>query len=108
MKKSGKVQEKSVKVREKMKFFSSNDLEKVDVTYFVSIFCPMIRVISVTFCYTADKLESGKNILSQGKVRENENLYGHPDKFLYFSVFLSKINKTNSLITMKKGLSMNI
>ena len=23
--------------------------------------------------YTADKLESGKNIVSQGKVRENEN-----------------------------------
>ena len=62
----------------------------------------MIRVISVAFCYTADKFGSGKNIFSQGEVMENENLYGHPDKFLHFLVFLSKINKTNSLITLKK------
>ena len=37
-----------------------------------SIFCHRIRVISITFCYTSDKLESGKNI-SQGKVRDNSN-----------------------------------
>ena len=34
--------------------------------YFVKYF------INVTFCYTADKFASGKNIVSEGKVMENE------------------------------------
>ena len=37
-------------------------------------FVKRIRVISVTFCYSSDNLESGKNVSIQGKVRENENL----------------------------------
>ena len=45
----------------------ANDLENVDVAQFVSIFCQRIRVISVTYCYTSDKLESGKKNLSQEK-----------------------------------------
>ena len=46
----------------------ANVLENVDIVYFISIFC-------VTSYYTADKLESGGgNILSQGKVRKNQNL----------------------------------
>ena len=39
----------------------------------ISIFCQRITVINVTFCNTADKLKSGKNIESQQKGRENEN-----------------------------------
>ena len=35
-------------------------LENVDIAHFISIFCQRIRVVSVSFCYTADKLESGK------------------------------------------------
>ena len=38
--------------------------------YFVS----KMRVINMTFCYTADKMESGENIVRQRKVWENENL----------------------------------
>ena len=34
-------------------------------------FVKRIRFMNVTFCYSA---ESGKNIVSQGKVRKNENL----------------------------------
>ena len=30
-----------------------------------------LRVVSVTLCYTADKLEPGKNISNQENVREN-------------------------------------
>ena len=44
-------------------------LENVDIAYFISIYFQRVRVISVTFCYTADKLEIVKNILSQGKVK---------------------------------------
>ena len=45
-------------------------LENVDIAYFISIYFQRVRVISVTFCYTADKLELVKNILSQEKVSE--------------------------------------
>ena len=37
----------------------------------------MIRVINVTSCNTTNKLKLGKSIVSQGKVKENEN-YSHP------------------------------
>ena len=48
----------------------ANVLENVDILKAFSYF---VKVIKVTFCYTADKLESGKNIFkSRGKVRENE------------------------------------
>ena len=39
----------------------ANVLENIDITCFISI---RTRVINVNFCYTANKLESGK---SQGK-----------------------------------------
>ena len=52
----------------------ANVLEIVDITHFISIVCQRIRVINVTFCYTADKLKSGKNIVSQENVRDIENL----------------------------------
>ena len=42
-------------------------LENVDIVHFISIFCQRIRIISLTIYYTADKLESGKTFLSQGK-----------------------------------------
>ena len=45
----------------------ANVLENVDIACFISILCQKIRGINVTFCYTADKLELGKNIVSQGK-----------------------------------------
>ena len=45
----------------------ANDLEDVDVAHSVVILYPWIRVISVTFCYAADKLEWGGGIISQGK-----------------------------------------
>ena len=57
--KSGKVRENEI--------VTANVLENVDIVHFISIFFQRIRVISVTFCYTADKLELGENILSQGK-----------------------------------------
>ena len=38
----------------------------------------MMRVISVTFCYTADILESEKYIVNQGKFKLINN--GHPVK----------------------------
>ena len=60
-----------------MKMFSIF-LEIVDITHSISIFCQGIRVISVTFCYIADKLESGENILSQGKFKLQNN--EHPDE----------------------------
>ena len=40
----------------------TNYLENAEIGRFVSIFCHRIRVISVTYCYTADKLELGKKI----------------------------------------------
>ena len=52
----------------KEKFYCfTNVLLYVDSTCFISLLCQRIRVINVTFCYTADKMESGKNIASQGK-----------------------------------------
>ena len=39
----------------------------------------MMRVISVTFCYRADKLESGNNF----KVRENYNLIMDMYAYMY-------------------------
>ena len=51
-----------------------NVLQNVDVAQIIFIFYPKIRVINVTFHYTADKFVSWKNILSQRKVMENENL----------------------------------
>ena len=33
------------------------------------VFSVRIRVINVTFCYTADKLESGKNIVWSEKMK---------------------------------------
>ena len=53
----------------------ANNLENFDNTYFISIFCQRIRVISVTFCYTSEKLEPQKNkklfksMKSQGKLK---------------------------------------
>ena len=47
------------KVGGKWKLFA-NILENVDIAGFISVFCLRIRVINVTFCYTSDKLESGK------------------------------------------------
>ena len=52
----------------------TNIFNNVDITHLISIFCQRMRIISFTFYYTAEKLESGKNILSQGEVRENQNL----------------------------------
>ena len=46
-------------------------LENVDITCF---FYHISRVINATFCYIADQLESGENIVSQGKVLGNKNL----------------------------------
>ena len=43
---------------------SANVLVNVDMAHFISIFCQKLSVLF--FCYTADKLESGKNIVSQG------------------------------------------
>ena len=40
------------------------------LTYFNSIFFQRIKVINVTFCVTADKLDSEKNIESQEKSQE--------------------------------------
>ena len=73
--KSGKFM-KNCQIREKLgknKIVLTNVLENVDIVHFISIFCQSIRVIhviSVNFCYTADILELGKNILNQGKVIE--------------------------------------
>ena len=52
-------------------------LENVDVVHFISIFCQIIRVISVIFAILLFKLESGKYILSQGKLKLNNSC--HPD-----------------------------
>ena len=41
---------------------------------FLCFFCQQMRFEHFTFQNSADKFESGKNILSHGKVRENENL----------------------------------
>ena len=46
----------------------------MDIPHFISIFCQKIRIISVGFCYTADKLGVRENILSQEKVWENQIL----------------------------------
>ena len=55
--KSGKkyFDEKVRKIHEKLSKSGKNEivLENGDDTHFVSIFCQRIRVISVTFCYTA-------------------------------------------------------
>ena len=81
--KSGKSQGENFfydKVRESLEKLSKSGeneivlahvFKKVDIPHFISIFCQRMRMIGATFCYTADKLESGKKILSQGKVREN-------------------------------------
>ena len=51
----------------------ANISKNVDIAHFISILCQRIRVVSVMFCYTctANLFESGENIYSQGKVREN-------------------------------------
>ena len=62
---------KSFEVREKSgknEIVLANVLENFDNVHFISIFCQ--RFFNVTFCYTAYKLESGENILGQGKVME--------------------------------------
>ena len=75
-KKSGKSQGKVREIHEKLSksgkndIVLANDLENVDVPHFFCIFCQRIRLMSVTFCYTTDKLESGKNVLIQEKVME--------------------------------------
>ena len=72
MKRSGKFR-KNCQNQGKFNYFA-DVLENVDIVRFISILSQRLRVINVTFCYTSDKLESGKNIVSQGKVREHENL----------------------------------
>ena len=70
MKKSGKFMKKC-EVREKSEkneIVLANVQEIVDIAYFY--FYILSIKISVTFCYTVDKLKSGKSIVSQGKVRE--------------------------------------
>ena len=65
---------KTVKVREKSgknEIVLANIFKNVYIAHYISIFCQRTRIISVTFCYTAVKSVSGKNIWSQGKVREN-------------------------------------
>ena len=75
--KSGKFMkncQKQGKVRENL-FVLPNVLENVDIIHYISIFsfCQLIRAISVTFCYIADKLEKKtfqvreKSARSQGK-----------------------------------------
>ena len=53
--------------------------EYADFAHFISVFCPRIGVICVTFCYTADKLKSGekhfKSWNNQGKLKLKNN--GH-------------------------------
>ena len=65
MKKSGEIMK--ILKSGKNEIVLANDLQNVDVACCVSIFCQRIRVISVTFCYTTDNLESWKSILSRGK-----------------------------------------
>ena len=76
------------KVGEKWYCFSKC-LIYVDIVDFISTFCQMIRVINVTFGYTADIMESRKNILSQGKIREKLKLKnnGHPDIIIFNCIF---------------------
>ena len=62
-----------LKVRERLSYFA-NVLENVDIACFISIFGQMIRVVNATFCYTTEKGAREKNIVSYGKVRENENV----------------------------------
>ena len=47
----------------------ANVLENADIAHFITIFCQRIRVINVTFFYTNNKSEWGKNV-SQENVRE--------------------------------------
>ena len=65
-------------------------LKNVDIMCFISIFCQRIRVINLTFCYTADKLESEGKTLQVGGGGESEKMKtkknGHPD--VVYTVFL--------------------
>ena len=74
MEKSGGVEENSRKTAEvsgnEIVLQAANVLENIDITRFNSIFYQRIIDINVTFCYTADKLESWENIATQG----SENL----------------------------------
>ena len=83
--KSGKFMKNSVR---KNLIVFANVLENFDSDHFISIFCQRIRVISVTFCYTADNLELGENILSRGKFSESQGKWklinnGHPGIHVY-------------------------
>ena len=63
--KVGEIPEKLTKLGKKSgknKIVLTNIAKNVDIAHFISINCQRIRIISVTFCYLADKLESGKNI----------------------------------------------
>ena len=51
-----------------MKMKNAHVLENVDIAHCISICCCTTKIINVIVSYTADKLESGKNILSQGKL----------------------------------------
>ena len=57
----------------------ANVLENVDIAYFISIHVFCFHILSKSyqyycFCYTADRFELGKNILSQGIVMEKLKL----------------------------------
>ena len=55
--------------------FLANVLENADSSHFISIFCQRIKVINITFCYTAYKVKSGENSVSQEILKLKNN--GH-------------------------------
>ena len=66
-----------------------NALENVDIRRFISMFYQKKRVINVTFRYSADKLESGKN---------HEKRNGNNDQCLHWNFTPAEIDL---IITLK-------